>query len=101
MPISYLDYNVIIAKHYFIIRESIKNILRKNNDSNITEYYSAYCFCFFRICPPSLQAYLVKLVREECKILFQKQPEECGYRPQEKSKSLIIFQKITFIPVKK
>ncbi|XP_058800056.1 205 kDa microtubule-associated protein-like [Phymastichus coffea] len=38
-----------------------------------------------RICPPSLQAYLVKLVREEFESMFQKQPDECGYRPQNKA----------------
>ncbi|XP_023247445.1 uncharacterized protein LOC106644544 isoform X2 [Copidosoma floridanum] len=49
-----------------------------------------------RICPPSLQAYLVKLVIEECKIMFKKQPEECGYKPQEKNfSSLKLMQAVT------
>ncbi|KAJ8680105.1 hypothetical protein QAD02_015892, partial [Eretmocerus hayati] len=48
------------------------------------------------LCPASLQAYLVKLVIDEFKMTFQKQPEECGYRPLEKNFSpLKLMQCVT------
>ncbi|KOC64583.1 Protein phosphatase 1E [Habropoda laboriosa] len=78
LPVSVSSYNVTEAE---IVGEIINVTLQYLNQTQ---------------CPPSLQAHLVHQVIQEIKSMCKKQPEDCGFKSQEKTyTSLKLMQAIT------
>ncbi|CAK9820431.1 Protein phosphatase 1E [Anthophora plagiata] len=78
LPVSVSSYNVTEAE---IVGEIINVTLQYLNQTQ---------------CPSSLQAYLVHQVIQEIKSMCKKQPEDCGFKSQEKAyTSLKLMQAIT------
>ncbi|XP_076245300.1 uncharacterized protein LOC143185888 isoform X2 [Calliopsis andreniformis] len=78
LPVSVSSYNVTDAE---IVGEIINVTLQYLNQTQ---------------CPPSLQAHLVHQVIQEIKSICKKQPEDCGFKFQEKTyTSLKLMQAIT------
>ncbi|XP_076280755.1 uncharacterized protein LOC143209246 [Lasioglossum baleicum] len=78
LPVTVSSYNVTDAE---IVGEIINVTLQYLNQMQ---------------CPPNLQAYLLHQVIQEIKYMCKKQPEDCGYKAQEKTyTSLKLMQAIT------